>query len=100
MVQLTLEFSGGLELLFEGVKEHAVNIPPHTASAQLNVKNCLTWIRDNILKERPEMFLKGDSVRPGLLVLINDVDWELCGCLAATLQDGDTLVFISTLHGG
>lgn len=38
--------------------------------------------------------------RPGILVLINDCDWELCGSLRATLEDKDTVVFISTLHGG
>ncbi len=38
--------------------------------------------------------------RPGILVLINDTDWELEGGLDATCTDGDVLVFISTLHGG
>ena len=38
--------------------------------------------------------------RPGILVLVNDCDWELCGKLDAKLDEGDTVVFISTLHGG
>jgi Urm1 (Ubiquitin related modifier) len=38
--------------------------------------------------------------RPGVLVLINDCDWELCGNLDAELEEKDTVVFISTLHGG
>lgn len=38
--------------------------------------------------------------RPGVLVLINDCDWELCGQLDATLEEKDVIVFISTLHGG
>ena len=38
--------------------------------------------------------------RPGILVLINEVDWELEGTLDYTLQPGDTITFISTLHGG
>jgi hypothetical protein len=38
--------------------------------------------------------------RPGILVLINDVDWELEGKLDYELQPGDVLAFISTLHGG
>jgi ubiquitin related modifier 1 len=38
--------------------------------------------------------------RPGILVLINDADWELEGEEEYVLQDGDEIVFISTLHGG
>jgi molybdopterin converting factor small subunit len=38
--------------------------------------------------------------RPGILVLINDTDWELEGEGDYILKDGDEVVFISTLHGG
>ncbi len=38
--------------------------------------------------------------RPGILVLINDTDWELEGELDYVLEDKDEVVFISTLHGG
>lgn len=38
--------------------------------------------------------------RPGILVLINDTDWELEGEGDYKLQDKDEIVFISTLHGG
>lgn len=38
--------------------------------------------------------------RPGILILINSTDWELEGELEYELQDGDEMVFISTLHGG
>ena len=38
--------------------------------------------------------------RPGILVLVNDTDWELEGEGEYALQDGDEIVFISTLHGG
>ncbi|OXB69152.1 hypothetical protein ASZ78_009628, partial [Callipepla squamata] len=40
------------------------------------------------------------SWRPGILVLINDADWELMGELDYKLQDQDNVLFISTLHGG
>ncbi len=32
--------------------------------------------------------------------MVNDTDWELLGRLEYQVQDGDSLVFISTLHGG
>lgn len=38
--------------------------------------------------------------RPGILVLINDADWELEGEEAYELQAGDNILFVSTLHGG
>lgn len=44
--------------------------------------------------------LQGETVRPGILVLINDADWELMGQLDYQLRSGDNVVFISTLHGG
>ena len=40
------------------------------------------------------------DVRPGILVLINEADWELMGQTDYALEDGDTIAFISTLHGG
>jgi len=52
------------------------------------------------LKERPELFIQDESVRPGILVLINDADWELLGELDYEIQENDNITFISTLHGG
>uniref|UniRef100_A0ACB8F0K1 Ubiquitin- modifier 1 n=1 Tax=Sphaerodactylus townsendi TaxID=933632 RepID=A0ACB8F0K1_9SAUR len=52
-----------------------------------DVRSLLVWIKDNLLKERPELFMQGDSVkhqraqpwRPGILVLINRADWGVDG---------------------
>lgn len=41
-----------------------------------------------------------DYRRPGILVLINDADWELEGEEEYILQERDNLLFVSTLHGG
>lgn len=38
--------------------------------------------------------------RPGILVLVNDTDWELEGEGDYQLKNGDEIVFLSTLHGG
>lgn len=120
--------SGGLELLFDKVKRAEVETPAGVAT----MKDLIKWMRDSLLKERPELFVSGDSVcvprrrshacsrrnwlpppatrpslspprrcrRPGILVLINEADWELEGTLAYKLAEGDTIAFISTLHGG
>ena len=46
------------------------------------------------------MFMKGDTIRPGVLVLVNDADWELSGLEDSEVENGDKVTFISTLHGG
>jgi len=97
-MNVTVELSGGAELLFDKVKRHAVSLSDNGQSWTL--RHLLIWIKDNLLKERPELFLQGESVRAGILVLVNGVDWELCGELDYVLQDNDTILFISTLHGG
>merc|ERR1712202_24607 len=98
IMNVTLEFSGGAELLFDKKKKYEVNLPTQTDKWTLQL--LLFWMRDNLLKERPELFLKDNSVRPGILVLVNDSDWELLGQLEYQLEEGDNIVFISTLHGG
>lgn len=42
----------------------------------------------------------GKYRRPGIMVLINEVDWELEGEEECELVDGDEVLFVSTLHGG
>lgn len=97
-MHLTLEFTGGAELLVGKQKIHSIDLPDQNSS--WTIRTLLPWIRDNLLRERPELFLQGDSVRPGILVLINDTDWELFDGLNYQLQANDNILFVSTLHGG
>ena len=97
VMNITLEFGGGAELLVSKQKQHKVSL---SEDKEWRIQELLYWIRDNILAERPELFLKENTVRPGILVLVNDADWELLGQLDYKLEEGDTVVFISTLHGG
>lgn len=64
------------------------------------IRDFLVYMKDNLLRERLDLFMQGDSVRPGILVLVNDTDWELLGELDYELQQNDNISFISTLHGG
>ncbi|KAE8230117.1 hypothetical protein CF326_g4892 [Tilletia indica] len=103
-LKITIEFGGGTELLTSTPekKAHEVQIPAQAdddgrpADARFLIK----WISENLIAERHELFVEGDTVRPGILVLINDADWELEGEGDYLLQSGDRLIFISTLHGG
>ncbi|XP_013793822.1 ubiquitin-related modifier 1-like [Limulus polyphemus] len=90
--------SGGAELLFNNKKKFDVMLP--SSDKPWTIKNLLKWIKDNLLEERPELFIQKDSVRPGILVLVNDADWELLGALEYEVQPNDRIMFISTLHGG
>uniref|UniRef100_A0A1B6MLT9 Ubiquitin-related modifier 1 homolog n=1 Tax=Graphocephala atropunctata TaxID=36148 RepID=A0A1B6MLT9_9HEMI len=97
-LNLVIEFGGGAELLFNKVKKHSVQLPGN--SRPWNLRKLLVWLKENLLTERPELFVQGETVRPGILVLVNESDWELLGQLDYELQDKDNVLFISTLHGG
>merc|ERR1712062_131597 len=104
-MNVVLEFSGGAELLVGRVRQHKVNLTPQDDQKPRTLGNLLHWIKENLLQERPELFLKDPAakeldVRPGILVLVNESDWELCGQTDYELEEGDTITFISTLHGG
>ncbi|KAJ6610463.1 ubiquitin-related modifier 1 [Mycena sp. CBHHK59/15] len=103
-VSLKVEFSGGLELLFAKQRKHELSLPatvpasPGTRPADISY--LIHHLRDTLLTERAELFMEKDTVRPGILVLVNDTDWELEGEGEYVLKNGDEIVFISTLHGG
>ncbi|KAF8607385.1 ubiquitin-related modifier 1 [Ceratobasidium sp. AG-I] len=100
-IAIKVEFGGGMELLFSGQRSHNVELPVFAADGRpIDLQYLIHHMRDHLLKEREELFIEGDSVRPGILVLINDTDWELEGEGAYQLKSGDEVVFISTLHGG
>ncbi|KII91750.1 hypothetical protein PLICRDRAFT_105361 [Plicaturopsis crispa FD-325 SS-3] len=118
-ISVKVEFSGGLELLFGNTRSHSIVVPgrvsikntttsvrdsekkiDENATKPADVAYLIAHLRDHLLQEREELFVEDGSVRPGILVLINDTDWELEGESAYVLQEGDEIVFISTLHGG
>ena len=99
-MKVHIEFAGGAELLFNKVKQHDIDLPVQPNSKPWTLKDLIAWIRDNLLQERPELFVLGETIRPGILVLVNNTDWEILGELEYEVQEGDNVVFISTLHGG
>ena len=92
---------GGTELLLAPphAKTHRITLPVAQSSPP-TVRTLVEYIRTHLVNEREELCVEGGSVRPGILVLINDSDWELEGEMNYELQSGDRIVFISTLHGG
>ncbi|KAJ6481728.1 ubiquitin-related modifier 1 [Mycena sanguinolenta] len=109
-ISLKVEFSGGLELLFSNQRSHKLSVPALVPKSYgeaasggtkpADITFLIHYLRDNLLKERAELFMENSTVRPGILVLVNDTDWELEGEGEYVLKEGDEIVFISTLHGG
>ncbi|GJN87278.1 hypothetical protein Rhopal_000226-T1 [Rhodotorula paludigena] len=125
-ISVTVQMSGGMELLFANEPTHALTLPrfylpasstlaspappdppapvaaDEEGATETDVRFLVWWLREYLLedRQRPELFSQGETVRPGILVLINSTDWELEGELDYVLEDGDEVVFISTLHGG
>jgi len=99
-LNITAEFTSGLQILFDNVKKHKLVLPEAEKPWTLGL--LLFWIKDNILveKDKCDLFMKGNTVRPGIIVAVNDQDWELLGDLNYEIKNNDNITFISTLHGG
>ncbi|KAK4224849.1 ubiquitin-like modifier 1 [Podospora fimiseda] len=103
MIPITVEFSGGLEMLFSNKAKHSISIPSKnpTSKSPINIGHFIRYLVDNLITDdRTDLFVLEDHLRPGILVLINDADWELEGEEEYEIQSGDTILFVSTLHGG
>ncbi|KAI4638689.1 Ubiquitin- modifier 1 [Alternaria ventricosa] len=101
-ISITIEFSGGLEILFANQKKYDLALPAKDESGEpANVAFLVRYLCDKVMKDpRKELFVLDDTVRPGILVLINEADWELEGEDKYEVQRGDHIMFVSTLHGG
>ncbi|KAF2140510.1 uncharacterized protein K452DRAFT_288595 [Aplosporella prunicola CBS 121167] len=101
-VPITVEFTGGLEMLFSNQRKHNIPLPDKDESGSpANIAFLVRYLCEHIMEDhRKELFVLDDTVRPGILVLINDADWELEGEDKYELQKGDNVLFVSTLHGG
>uniref|UniRef100_A0A8C6W048 Ubiquitin-related modifier 1 n=1 Tax=Nothobranchius furzeri TaxID=105023 RepID=A0A8C6W048_NOTFU len=88
------------ELLFSGQKVHHVTLPSQSEPCEYHQKKVLLFLLEKCIKTKFKQAINAVLLRPGILVLINDADWELMGELDYQIQDKDNIVFISTLHGG
>ncbi|KAL8905432.1 MAG: hypothetical protein Q9171_006667 [Xanthocarpia ochracea] len=99
---ITVEFTGGLDMLFSNQRKHSVSLPPTDENGKpSDMAYLVRYLCKYLMKDRRrEFFVVDDVVRPGILVLINDADWELEGEAEYVLQKDDNILFVSTLHGG
>ena len=64
-------------MFFENKKEIQLDID--TGNDPYTMVELINELKTNHLKEKEEMFVQGNTVRPGIIVLVNDTDWELEG---------------------
>ena len=75
-MKVKIEFSGGLELMFEGKKNIDLDMEKKDDKDNL-LEDIIEKLRTDHLKEKEELFIQAGTVRPGIIVLVNDTDWEL-----------------------
>ncbi|OAA61695.1 Ubiquitin-related modifier 1 [Niveomyces insectorum RCEF 264] len=104
-IPIVVEFSGGLEMLFSDERRLELALPAtdEATGRPATVGFLIDYLcRHAMTDSRKDLFVLDDNhhLRPGILVLINDADWELEGEEAYELQSKDNILFVSTLHGG
>jgi len=104
-------------MLFGNERTHKISLPSKADDgSKPNIGYLVDYLCKDVMEDnRKELFVMENSVcvlrlhccqtltrcrRPGILVLINDADWELEGEDKYELKTGDNIVFVSTLHGG
>lgn len=93
-MKINLVFNGGLEFLFGKEKMEF-----ETEKSKYLLKDLVLELKGKL--DKPNFFVDtSNAVRPGILVLVNDTDYELLDGENYELKDKDEIVFISTLHGG
>lgn len=112
-IPLTVTFLGGLAPVFvpPPADTLSVDLPPPSSSTptQPTIGHLVQYLTKTYLggasgpASKREMFVlapEDASPRPGILVLVDDTDWELDGGPEWVLSGGERVVFVSTLHGG
>jgi ubiquitin related modifier 1 len=66
-MKLKIEFGGGLELLFLNQRTHLIDIPSTVPQGDkkgqpVDIDFLVHWLKDNLLKERPELFIENGTV--------------------------------------
>ena len=62
-VTVCVEFSGGAELLFDNSKSIELSLAECDDGGVWNVAKLIAYLKENLLKERPELFVKDGTVR-------------------------------------
>ena len=95
-MKIKVELGGGLELLFDKVKNFDIEIEKNEGTIKDIIMIMLSKIKGD-----SNLFASQDGIiKPGIIVLHNDADWEIYDKENTKIEDKDVISFISTLHGG
>ncbi|CAD6196823.1 unnamed protein product [Caenorhabditis auriculariae] len=98
-LNIKVEFSGGSEFLVDGKKVHQM-----TFNEGSLLRDVLKEVAEKLVTDKARMNLLFNAdvteVANGVITLINDCDTALLSEYDTPLEDGDTVTFVSTLHGG
>ena len=95
-MKIKVELGGGLELLFDKKKDFEIEINKN----QCIIKDVIISMLNKI-KGNSNLFASQDGIiKPGIIVLYNDADWEIYEKEETKVENKDIISFISTLHGG
>ena len=95
-MKIKVELGGGLEILFDKVKEYEIELTENKNT----IKDVILVMLDKIKGDSSLFATKDGIIKPGIIVLYNDSDWEIYEKENTKLENKDTVSFISTLHGG
>lgn len=110
-------------MLFSNQRKHQISLPATDETGRTATMGFLVrYLCQHLMQDqRKDLFVIDDAVyvylapykvntgnlkdskifrRPGILVLINDADWELEGEENYEPKIADNILFVSTLHGG
>ena len=95
-MKIKVELGGGLEILFDKIKEHEIELNENNNT----IKDVILIMLEKIKGDSSLFATKEGNIKPGIIVLYNDSDWEIYDKENTKLESKDTVSFISTLHGG
>ena len=95
-MKIKVELGGGLEVLFDKVKDHEVELTDNANT----IKDVNLSMLQKIKGDSSLFATKEGVIKPGIIVLYNDADWEIYEKENTKLENKDIVSFISTLNGG
>lgn len=96
---MIVEFTSGAEMYFD---TPALKIPSEEIVAR-NIRcmrDVIAYLYQRYEKSRNTLFREDLSLAPGILCCIDEVDWEILGRENAAVGAENSILFLSTMHGG